>query len=230
MDGNGRWAKLRGRRRIFGHMRGAKVARETIRSCARAGVKHLTLFAFSTENWLRPKEEVSVLMKILAKYLVREQRSLMEQNIRFTTVGDIARLPKEVTQIVQKTIQATANNTGMNLVFAISYGARAEITEAAKQIARRVKSGELSPDEIDESLFDMHLSSAPAPDVDLIIRTSGEYRLSNFMLWQAAYAELYFEQILWPDFTEKHLHKAFDWYSNRERRFGQVDVIEHNVD
>lgn len=230
MDGNGRWARLRGKRRIYGHIRGATVARETIKSCARMGVQHLTLFAFSTENWLRPKEEVFLLMRILEKYLVKEQRSLMEQNIRFTAIGDLTRLPPDLRSLVQRTIQKTENNTGMNLIFAISYGSRSELTEAVKSIAHQVANGELRPEEIDESTLDMHLNSFPTPDLDLVIRTSGECRLSNFMLWQAAYAELYFDSILWPDFNEQSLLKAIQWFSNRDRRFGQVVENELALD
>lgn len=226
MDGNGRWAKQRGKRRIFGHIRGASVAREMVRSCARMGVKHLTLFAFSTENWLRPKEEVFLLMKLLEKYLTKEQKSLMEQNIRFTAMGDLSRLPVQLRNLVQATIQKTADNTGMNLNFAISYGSRAEIANAARALARRVADGDLKPDQIDESLLDMHLSSFPTPPVDLVIRTSGECRLSNFMLWQCAYAELYFDETLWPDFDEESLMAAIRWYSGRDRRFGQVTENE----
>lgn len=230
MDGNGRWAKMRQRHRTFGHLRGARVARQTVSTCSRLGVKHLTLFAFSTENWLRPKEEVNLLMRILERYLIKEQVVLMEQNIRFTTLGDLSRLPTALRQLLQRTVQNTAKNTGMNLIFAVSYGARAEIASTAKALCQRVLDGDLSVDEVDEAIFDSHLSSYPAPDVDLVIRTSGECRLSNFMLWQAAYAELYFTEVLWPDFSEQHLMKALQWFSHRDRRFGQVQSHELTLD
>jgi undecaprenyl diphosphate synthase len=222
MDGNGRWAELRRRDRTFGHLKGARVAKATIESCARMGVEQLTLYAFSTENWLRPKAEVSFLMRLLARHLRKERRSLMKNNIRFTVIGDISRLPAAVLSEVQLTIDATRNNSGLSLTFALSYGGRQEIAAAVRAIADEVVLGNIKPEDIDENLIAQKLQSSFMPDPDLIIRTSGEYRLSNFMLWQAAYAELYITQTLWPDFSAEELESAFSQYSGRERRFGRT--------
>jgi undecaprenyl diphosphate synthase len=222
MDGNGRWAELRRRDRTFGHLKGARVAKQTIESCARMGVEQLTLYAFSTENWLRPKAEVTFLMRLLARHLRKERRSLMKNNIRFTVIGDISRLPEAVLVEVKHTIEATSGNTGLSLTFALSYGGRQEITAAMRSIAEEVAAGSLRPDAIDENLIAQKLQSSFMPDPDLIIRTSGEYRLSNFMLWQAAYSELFITKTLWPDFNTEELDAAFLQYSGRERRFGRT--------
>lgn len=222
MDGNGRWAELRHRDRTFGHLKGARVAKTAIEACAELGVEYLTLYAFSTENWLRPKAEVSFLMRLLARHLRRERRSLMKNNIRFAVIGDSSRLPDTVRAEVERTIEETSKNTGMNLVFALSYGGRQEITEAVRKIATEVASGSLKPEDISDSLVTQSLQSSFLPDPDLIIRTSGEFRLSNFLLWQAAYSELYITQTLWPNFTIDELQLALNQYSTRERRFGRT--------
>lgn len=220
MDGNGRWAKNHGRERTFGHLEGAGVAKTVIERCADLGVKHLTLYAFSTENWFRPKTEVHFLMKLLSRYLRRERQNLVDKNIRFTAIGDLARVPDYVAEQVKITEAATAGCTGLHLLFALSYGSRQEITNAVKALAKEVAAGRLKPEEIDESMIESSLETSGVADPDLIIRTSGEYRLSNFLLWQAAYSELYITETLWPDFTIAELEQAFLDYSKRERRFG----------
>jgi undecaprenyl diphosphate synthase len=224
MDGNGRWAELRRRDRTFGHLKGARVAKEVIEICAHMGLPQLTLYAFSTENWLRPKMEVAFLMVLLGRHLKRERASLVKNNIRFSVIGEVDRLPAAVLEEVHKTIAATKNNTGMSLTFALSYGGRQEITNAVKQIAEEVASGVLNPAQVTESLISEKLQSAAVHecDPDLIIRTSGEYRLSNFMLWQAAYSELYVTPTLWPDFSTTELNLALKQFSSRERRFGKT--------
>jgi undecaprenyl diphosphate synthase len=224
MDGNGRWANARSRPRNFGHLKGARVARSTIVSCARLGLPYLTLYAFSTENWLRPKDEVSFLMKLLERNIRKERSTLMKNNIRFRNIGDLSRLPPGVMQEMQKTIEATSKNTGMLLTFAVNYGGRKEIADAAKELAQKVIQGEMQLTEINEGSLSKKLQSSYMPDPDLIIRTSGEYRLSNFLMWQAAYSEFYITPVCWPEFDEKELMKAIDSYSNRERRFGNVET------
>lgn len=222
MDGNGRWAQLKRRPRTFGHVKGTRVAKKIITECSRRGIQNLTLYAFSTENWFRPQAEVSLLMQILRRYLRRETENLIKENIRFSVIGDMARIPADVKQAILKSIEATSHCTGLNLVFALSYGSRQEITEAVKDIAKRVAQGELSAEDIDESVINASLSTFPTPDPDLIIRTSGEQRLSNFLLWQAAYSEFYFTDVLWPNFTEQDLDQALQVFNNRQRRFGRV--------
>jgi undecaprenyl diphosphate synthase len=222
MDGNGRWAQSKGRPRNYGHLKGAKVARKIIEECARIGIKNLTLYTFSTENWLRPFEEVSFLMSLLEKHLRRQRATLIKNNIRFHCIGDHSKLPKNVTQELKNTIEATAGSTGMNLVFAVSYGGRQEIAAAAKKLAEEALRGRINIEDIDESLFDSYLTTTAVPDPDLIIRTSGEFRISNFMLWQAAYSEFYISSLPWPDFTIKELQQALSLYEKRERRFGRV--------
>ena len=224
MDGNGRWAQLRGRQRPVGHLRGARVAKAIVERCANLGVKHLTLYAFSTENWLRPKPEVFFLMKLLGRHMRRERGELIRNNIRFSVIGDLSRLPAATADEVRQTVEATAGNTGMHLVFALSYGARQEITKAIRSLAARIEAGELTAAQIDESLVSCALDTGSMPDPDLIIRTSGEYRLSNFLLWQSAYSELYFTETLWPDFNSDELNRAFSFYSMRERRFGKAPI------
>lgn len=225
MDGNGRWAKLQGRERTFGHLRGAAVAKTIIERCADLGVQHLTLYAFSTENWLRPKPEVFFLMRLLGRHLRKERESLVANNIRFSTIGDLERLPAPVRMEVRKTEEATANNTGMHLVFALSYGARQELTNTMRLLAEDVAAGRIRPTEISAEMIQNRLETADMPDPDLIIRTSGEYRLSNFLLWQAAYSELYITDTLWPDFSEQELDRAFLAFSTRERRFGRTHAL-----
>lgn len=222
MDGNGRWAQLKRRPRTFGHIKGTRVAKKIITDCSRRGIKNLTLYAFSTENWFRPQTEVSLLMTILRRYLRRETENLIKENIRFSVIGDITRIPTDVREAIAKSMEATAHCDGLNLVFALSYGSRQEITEAVRDIAQRVANGELAPEDIDESSVNSALSTYPTPDPDLIIRTSGEQRLSNFLLWQAAYSEFYFTDVLWPNFTEQDLDQALQVFSNRQRRYGRV--------
>lgn len=224
MDGNGRWAQANGRERTFGHLRGARVAKTIIEHCTDIGVKHLTLYAFSTENWLRPKHEVYFLMQLLARHLRHERRNLIKNNIRFTTIGDLGRLPTAVAIEVERTIAETATNTGLHLVFALSYGGRQEITAAFKTLAKEIITGRRSLESIDESVVSGALETSDMPDPDLIIRTSGENRLSNFLLWQAAYSELHITDTLWPDFTVVELERIFNWYSGRERRFGRISA------
>ncbi len=220
MDGNGRWAQKLGRPRTFGHLRGARIAKKVIETCAEMGVKRLTLYAFSTENWLRPESEVSFLMSLLGRHLNRERANLMKNKIRFSTIGDLSRLPTSVVKEVEKTVSATENCSGMELVFALSYGGRQEITDAVRAIASSVKNGSLDLDQISESLVSHSLQCNM--DVDLMIRTSGECRLSGFLPWQSTYAELYFTQTLWPDFSVDELWRAFEFYSSRQRRFGKT--------
>ncbi len=222
MDGNGRWAQLRRKPRVFGHVKGTRVAKDIITACSRKGIKHLTLYAFSTENWLRPEAEVSSLMNILRRYLKKETENLVKENIRFSIIGDVSKVPADVRDAITKSMQATAKCTGLQLVFALSYGSRQEITEAVRTIVAKVATGEIKAGEITESTIHEALSTYPTPDPDLIIRTSGELRLSNFLMWQAAYSEFYFTSTLWPDFTEASLDKALQDYQSRQRRFGAV--------
>ncbi|WII72718.1 isoprenyl transferase [Bdellovibrio sp. 22V] len=227
MDGNGRWAQLKRRPRTFGHIKGTRVAKKIITACSRRGIKNLTLYAFSTENWFRPQAEVSLLMQILRRYLKRETENLVKENIRFSVIGDVSRIPADVAEAIGRSIEATSQCTGLNLVFALSYGSRQEITQAVRDIATRVASGELAPEEIDEETINSSLSTFPTPDPDLIIRTSGEQRLSNFLMWQAAYSEFYFTDVLWPNFTESHLDEALKAFSVRQRRFGKVSANDN---
>lgn len=222
MDGNGRWAQVRHKPRIFGHIKGTRVAKKIITACSRKGIKNLTLYAFSTENWLRPKSEVIFLMDLLRRYLKKETENLVKENIRFSIIGDISKVPDDVREAIAKAMQTTAKCTGLSLVFALSYGSRQEITEAVRTIVAKVAVGEIKPGDIDESIVNAALSTYPTPDPDLIIRTSGELRLSNFLMWQAAYSELYFTSTLWPDFTETDLNNALHDYQNRQRRFGGI--------
>ena len=224
MDGNGRWAQTRGHNRFFGHARGARVAKMVIDECARMNLTHLTLFAFSTENWRRPKDEVSFLMKLLSKWLVKERKNLADKNIRFQVIGDVNRIPKFAREEVQQTITATRDCFGMTLTLALSYGGRQEIVSAVKSLAKKVAQGDLSPEDISEEMFAAELDSAFLPDPDLIIRTSGESRLSNFMMWQSAYSELHFYEMPWPEFQLKDLHDSFNRFRLQERRFGQTSA------
>lgn len=222
MDGNGRWAKARGYQRTYGHLRGARVAKSIIELCAERGIKFLTLYAFSSENWMRPFSEVSFLMQLLARHLRRERATLIKNNIRFQTIGDISKLPEIVQAEISKTIEETSICNGMTLIFALSYGSHQEITNAVKLLAEEVKSGSLDPEEITSEMLAARLETASIPNPDLIIRTSGEYRLSNFMLWQAAYSELYIADCVWPNFNREELEKAFEAFAMRERRFGKI--------
>jgi undecaprenyl diphosphate synthase len=222
MDGNGRWAQARHHHRSYGHIRGALRAKEIIEECARLKIPSLTLFAFSNENWQRPVAEVSLLMRLMIKQLRRERMTLVKNNIRFHCIGDLARLPLAVQEVAADTVTATERCTGMDLVFALSYGGRQDVLSATQSIARDVQRGLLSVDEINESLLASRMSGSFLPDPDLIIRTSGESRLSNFYLWQAAYSEIYVTDTLWPDFTKADLLSALKFYASRERRFGRT--------
>jgi len=222
MDGNGRWAKQKGFLRAFGHENGTKSVRETVETCARLGIENLTLYAFSTENWNRPKLEVETLMKLLISSLKNELNTLMENNIRLQTIGNFEKLPKSAQKELTGVILQTKDNTRMTLTLALSYGSREEIVSAIKNISTKVKNNIISIDAIDESIINQHLYTQNLPDVDLLIRTSGEHRISNFLLWQIAYAELYFTDVLWPDFREKDLYEAIISYQKRERRFGKT--------
>jgi undecaprenyl diphosphate synthase len=227
MDGNGRWAYNRNKPRIFGHIKGAKVAKSIITECADLGVTCLTLYAFSTENWQRPQAEVAFLMKLLHRYLLRETENLVKKNICFQTIGDLSKLPTAVQQQIQEAKEKTKSNKGLRLIFAINYGSRQEIVNAARKMLEKAQAGHLNWQEMDEGTFSHELETSQIPDPDLIIRTSGEARLSNFLLWQAAYSELYFTQTLWPDFSIEDLHLAISNFSQRQRRFGSIKTYEN---
>tara|TARA_B110000908_G_scaffold143368_1_gene172271 strand:+ start:2033 stop:2758 length:726 start_codon:yes stop_codon:yes gene_type:complete len=222
MDGNGRWAKNKGLSRDYGHKEGKESAKEMVRSCAKLGVKNLTLFAFSSENWKRPKLEVELLMGLLHNSLRTELKELKKNNIKLETIGDLSKIPLLVRKFLKKVCEETKDNDLMTLTLALSYGSRDEIINSVKEIADKVKNNIISVEKIDESLINQHLYTRNLPDVDLMIRTSGEKRISNFLLWQSAYAELYFSDELWPDFKSEHLIKAISDYQNRERRFGRT--------
>jgi undecaprenyl diphosphate synthase len=222
MDGNGRWAKARGHSRIYGHVRGARVAKDVIEECARLKLPYLTLFAFSTENWFRPIEEVRFLMFLLKRHLRREKSTMLNLNIRFQVIGDLHRLPPDVRETVMEAVKESENNTGMCVTFALSYGGRQEITAMAREVARQVREGQLDEKEIDEALVAGLMPSSFLPDPDLLIRTSGESRISNFFLWQVAYSEILFEEKAWPDYTLRDLHQNLQTFAGRERRFGRV--------
>ena len=222
MDGNGRWAKKQGFLRAVGHNEGVKSVRDVVEGSAEIGIKFLTLYAFSTENWNRPKLEVDALMKILVSSLKKEIKTLQNNNIKLTAIGNIENLPKKAKRELLDVIDKTKDNAKMTLILALSYGSREEMTSAFKVLANKVKDGTLQPDEINDSLISKSLYTKDIPDVDLMIRTSGEQRISNFLLWQMAYAELYFTNILWPDFRKENLYEAIYNYQNRERRFGKT--------
>jgi undecaprenyl diphosphate synthase len=222
MDGNGRWAKKQGMLRFFGHEKGTQAVRETVESCAKLGISFLTLYAFSTENWNRPKAEVDTLMKLLIKSLKKELPILQKNNIRLNSIGNLDLLPKTAQKELLEVINKTSENNRMTLTLALSYGSREELISVVKAISDKVKNNIISTTSIDESIINQHLYTQNMPDVDLLIRTSGEHRISNFLLWQIAYAELYFTEVLWPDFREEHLHEAIISYQKRERRFGKT--------
>jgi undecaprenyl diphosphate synthase len=230
MDGNGRWAQARNHHRVFGHVRGARTARHIIEHASRLGIQYLSLFAFSSENWRRPASEVSFLMKLLAKQLLKELPTLKKNNIRLRIIGDLSTLPEAAQKIVERATHETESNTGLQLVFALSYGGRQEIAFAAKKIAEKVKAGKLNPSEIDEDIFTNELYCPHLPDPDLVIRTSGEFRISNFMLWQIAYSEILILDKHWPDFTSTDLDLALSQFSLRERRFGTTLAHENHVE
>lgn len=220
MDGNGRWAKQRKMPRTYGHHEGTKTIRDIALSCNKLGVKAMTVYAFSTENFARPNQEVQYIFKLPKDFFESYMKELMENNVKITTIGHLEMAPQETQDIINKAIEKTSHNTGLILCFAFIYGGRDEIVWATKKIAQKVKNDELSIDNIDESIFNHELMTKDLPDVDLIVRTSGEQRLSNFLLWQLAYAEFVFTDVYWPDFNEEELKKAIWLYQNRDRRFG----------
>lgn len=220
MDGNGRWAKQRGEERTYGHRAGAETVQNIAEDAARLGIKYLTLYTFSTENWNRPQDEIAALMNLLLESI--EEETLMKNNIRFNVIGDFKKLPVEVQKSLTSCIERTSKNSGMYMVLALSYSSRWEITEAVRQIATQVKTGEISPEQITDECISSHLDTNFMPDPDLLIRTGGEIRLSNYLLWQCAYSELYFCDTFWPDFDKEELYKAIWEYQQRERRFGKT--------
>jgi len=222
MDGNGRWAKQKGLIRVIGHENGTKSVRTTVETCTRLGIENLTLYAFSTENWNRPKLEVDTLMNLLINSLKKELKTLEENNICLNCIGTIDLLPAKAKRELLAVIEKTKNNTRMKLTLALSYGSREELLNVVKNISQKVKKNIISVDDIDESIINQHLYTHNLPDVDLVIRTSGEHRISNFLLWQIAYAEFYFTDVLWPDFKDEDLYEAIISYQKRERRFGKT--------
>jgi len=222
MDGNGRWAKGKGAARIFGHRNAIQAVKDVTEGCGELGIKYLTLYAFSTENWGRPKEEVEGLMELLVNTLQKEINTLHENQVRLLTIGNISHLPKVCQKNLMEAKEATRNNSGLTLLLALSYSGRSEIVTAVRRIAEEVRLGVIKPEEIDESLFPDYLETAGVPDPELLIRTSGEMRISNFLLWQIAYTELYITETFWPDFRKEDLYEAICAYQKRERRFGKV--------
>lgn len=222
MDGNGRWAAARGKPRVYGHKAGAESVRRVVEACGEWGVGRLTLYAFSTENWKRPRAEVTALMSLLARYLRGEVESLNRNRVRLSVIGDLSALPKSTRRELDKAIAALAGNTGLNLTLALNYGSRDEIVRAARQLAARAAAGELDPEALTEAEFAAALDTAGMDDPDLVIRTGGEMRLSNFLLWQASYAEFYSTSVCWPDFDRDRLAEAFAAFNARERRYGGV--------
>lgn len=233
MDGNGRWAKEKGHDRLFGHYHGVESVREIVESAAEIGIQYLTLYAFSTENWDRPENEVFGLMELLVDTIQKETPDLIKNNIRLSVIGDVDMMPPKAKEQLREVIEKTAPNTGMNLIMALSYSSRWELVRAMKFMAKDVKEGKLDPDAIDQSVFKNYLTTKDFPDPELMIRTSGEYRISNFLLYQLAYTELYFSQVLWPDFRKENLYEAIFDFQNRERRFGKTgeqvktEIISH---
>jgi undecaprenyl diphosphate synthase len=222
MDGNGRWALKQGRNRVFGHQQALNAVREITEAASELGIKYLTLYTFSMENWERPSDEINALMELLANSIEKETPSLHKNKVRLMAIGDEERLPTKAQKKLNKSIQLTANNTGLTLILALSYSARWEIVHAAKSIFNELSTNQLSINDIDEKTFASHLTTKNIPDPDLLIRTSGEIRISNFLLWQLAYSELYFTETLWPDFKKEDLYKAIFEYQTRERRFGKT--------
>ncbi len=227
MDGNGRWAEKRGLARVEGHRAGAEAARRITEECNRLGVKRLTLYAFSLENWKRPKKEVDTLMNLLRRFLIEKKKEISKNNVKLTVIGRLDHLPPETRREVDKTVRETAGRDGLNLCLAISYGGRAEVVDAARSLAHKVKQGRLEPDDIDENLFSRHLYQ-PGEDPDMVIRTAGEMRLSNFLLWQSSYSEIYVTDVCWPDFTVEKLHEALDVFESRVRKFGGLESGDRN--
>lgn len=222
MDGNGRWAKLKGKTRIDGHVAGVESVRDVVECCGQLGIKYLTLFTFSTENWKRPQKEISALMKLLIRVIGRETAKLHENNISIRFIGEFERLPAKVQDVLQRAMDTTKDNTKLILTVALSYSGQWDIMQACRSIASDVKEGVLAPEKIDEQLVASYLSTSSIPDPDLLIRTSGEYRISNFMLWQSAYSEIFFTPTYWPDFRRMQLYDAIQEFHKRERRFGQT--------
>jgi undecaprenyl diphosphate synthase len=222
MDGNGRWAKKRGNARVFGHKHGVKAVREVTETAAELGMKFLTLYAFSTENWNRPKNEIDALMSLLVSTIASETKTLMDNNVKLKSIGCKETLPKGVREKLSACVEGTKDNDGLTLVLALSYSSRWEIIEGVKKVATDVRDGKLDPSKIDSDIFSQYLETAEMPDPELLIRTSGELRISNFLLWQIAYSELYFCNVLWPDFRKEHFFKALFDYQGRERRFGKI--------
>jgi len=222
MDGNGRWARQHGKPRIFGHKNGVKAVRAITEASAELGIQYLTLYAFSTENWARPRTEVTALMGLLVETIRRELNTLNDNNIRLRAIGDTSKLPKSSQKALNEGINNTANNTGMTLVLALNYSSRQEITNATKRIAQDVALGTLAAEDITDDVMSRYMETSGIPDPELLIRTSGERRISNYLLWQIAYTELYFTEIFWPDFDKEHLYEALVNYQNRERRFGKT--------
>lgn len=223
MDGNGRWATRRGLPRGMGHRSGVESLRDIVKACSSLGVKYLTVYAFSTENWKRPVEEVNILMDLLAEYLRKELRELSNNNVRIRAIGRIGELPDKAREALTEAEKSTENNTGLTLNLALNYGGRNEITDAVKQIAQNVAAGKLSPDSINEDVISEYLYTAGIPDPDLLIRPSGELRISNFLLWQVAYSEFWYSPVFWPDFRRVHLLEAIEDYQSRQRRFGGLN-------
>jgi len=222
MDGNGRWAKSRGEDRVFGHMNGVDSVRESLKTARELGIKYLTLYAFSTENWNRPKEEVDALMDLLVETIISEIEELDENSVRLQAIGDIENLPEKCRSALKNGIEKTKNNNTITLILALSYSSRWEMTRAMKNIAEDIEKGKLKASEITDNTIANHLSTKDFPDPELLIRTSGEHRISNFLLWQIAYAELYFTDVFWPEFRKQDFFKAIISYQNRERRFGKI--------
>jgi undecaprenyl diphosphate synthase len=222
MDGNGRWAKARGEHRVVGHQHGVMAVKRTVKSCVELGIKYLTLYAFSTENWNRPKEEVDALMELMVEAIVSEVDSLHEQNIRLMAIGDLEKLPEKVKNMLNEAMDKTAGNTKLNLVLALSYSSRWEIINAVKLLNKEIQDGNLNVDDINEEMFSSYLTTKGMPEPELLIRTSGESRLSNFLLWQLAYTEFYFIEKFWPDFQKEDLYLAIYNFQQRERRFGKT--------
>lgn len=227
MDGNGRWAKKQGLARMFGHRQGVETVHNITVAATKLGIEYLTLYTFSTENWNRPKEEVDALMALLVDTIAKETPTLMNNNVRLTTIGDIDRLPDGTRQKFMACIEQTSKNTGLTMVLALSYSARWEIIEAVRKAVREAQANGLRPEDVNEQLVSSFMTTKDIPDPDLLIRTSGEYRISNFLLWQLAYSELYFTDCLWPEFTEEEFYKAIVDYQKRERRFGKTSEQIH---
>jgi len=224
MDGNGRWAKKRLLNRINGHEKGADTVRTIVRTCRQIGIRNLTLYAFSTENWQRPKSEIKALMTLLVKFLDSELKEMMDNNIRLDTIGEIDRLPQMVQEALLRTMDVTRENDGMRLILALSYGSRAEIVRMAQALAQKASTGAIEPDAINAELVSQHLYTCDIPDPDLLIRTSGEMRISNFLLWQIAYTEIYVTDTLWPDFGKEEFLHILKEFQKRERRYGKIGV------